>query len=464
MSPGCPCIATPLERCVAVCGWICMFTPSEPVDRARDQGFELAMGMSPGHPRPPVPWLLAPLLIVAGAAGPQPQQVNGVLGGSALLSPALPPNKTVREIEWSFSTGAGATIQVAEFRSGTFERPDPKDRFKDRLEMLNETALKIRALERGDSGVYGARIKLHPALVEDQIFNLSVYEPVPAPEIQHRLLSLTDQGCNITLRCWVLAGSGAEAAWQLGSSLGTLWGHLCEDNGTLCLAVPASAFASSYTCVARNPIEERSVSIRLDTLCRQQGKKLSPPAPGATRPAGSWHPPRLVPAETHRWWMWQLCLVLLLAAGALLGIVQLWRKKRRKKAAEGGGRCRLKAEALGKEPGKRKPAFSFAVVLPALPGPGRLHPPFPAPRFPPAPLRSSPPAPLTVAALSFLPGEDAPVEPRYTRIQRRPPPGDGGVARPPHHHLQPGAGKRGQPVRGAHLAHCHCRTGTTEPP
>ena len=92
-----------------------------------------------------------------------------------LLSPALPPNKTVKEIEWSFSIGAGATIQVAEFGPGSFERPDPKDRFKDRLEMFNETALRIRALERGDSGVYGARIKLHPALGEDQLFNLSVY-------------------------------------------------------------------------------------------------------------------------------------------------------------------------------------------------------------------------------------------------------------------------------------------------
>lgn len=92
-----------------------------------------------------------------------------------LLSPALPPGSRVKEIEWSFSAGAGATIQVAEFGPGGFERPDPHDRFKQRLEMLNATALRIGGLELGDSGVYGARIKLHPALVEDQAFNLSVY-------------------------------------------------------------------------------------------------------------------------------------------------------------------------------------------------------------------------------------------------------------------------------------------------
>ncbi|XP_050768151.1 SLAM family member 9-like, partial [Gymnogyps californianus] len=189
-------------------------------------------GSPPSRPSPSQP----------GTAATQPQQVNGVLGRSVLLSPALPPNKTVKEIEWSFSAGAGATIQVAEFGPGGFERPDPKDRFKDRLEMLNETALKIEALERGDSGVYGARIKLHPALVEDRFFNLSVYGPVPAPEIQHRQLSRTAQGCNVTLRCWVPAGSDAEVAWQLGSSRGMPWGQLCEDGRTLSLVVPASAF------------------------------------------------------------------------------------------------------------------------------------------------------------------------------------------------------------------------------
>lgn len=101
--------------------------------------------------------------------------MNGVLGGSVLLSPALPPNRTVKEIEWSFSAGTGATIQVAELGPAGFERPDPRDRFKDRLERFNRTGLRIAALQRGDSGVYGARIKLHPAMVEDQFFNLSIY-------------------------------------------------------------------------------------------------------------------------------------------------------------------------------------------------------------------------------------------------------------------------------------------------
>uniref|UniRef100_A0A663DPR1 Ig-like domain-containing protein n=1 Tax=Aquila chrysaetos chrysaetos TaxID=223781 RepID=A0A663DPR1_AQUCH len=267
-----------------------------------------------------------------GAAAAQPWHVNG----------------TVKEIEWNFSVGAGATIQVEEFGPSAFKRPDPKDRFKDRLEMFNKTALKIGALEWDNSGVYGAWIKLHPAVVENQSFNLSVYRPVPVPGIQHRLLPLTTQGFNVTLRCWVPASSNAEAIWQLSSSPRTPWGQLCEDSQTLCLAVPASTFSSSYTCVAQNPIQEKNTSIRLDALCQQAG--------------------------TPDWWRWHMCLGLLaVGVGALLSVDWLRRKKRRKKAAEGGGCCWVKAMSsqpglLGKQSWERgNRLFSFAVALPACP-------------------------------------------------------------------------------------------------
>ncbi|XP_069651607.1 uncharacterized protein [Haliaeetus albicilla] len=280
-------------------------------------------------------------------------------------------------------------------------------------EMFNKTALKIRALEQSDSGVYRAWIKLHLDVVENQSFNLSVYSErlqsrlVPVPGIQHQLLSLTTQGCNVTLWCWVPAGSDAEAIWQLSSSPRTPWGQLCEDSQTLCLAMPASTFNSSYTCVARNPIQEKNTSIPLDALC-QQG--------------------------TPDWWRWHMCLgPLAMGVGALLNIIWLRRKKRRKKAAKGGGCYWVKAMSsqpglLSKQSWERgNQLFSFAVALPAclplpaLPGPGWLH--HLLPRIP-APLGSLPPAPLSIAALTSPSSKDALSEPFYAEIQRRTPPRD----------------------------------------
>uniref|UniRef100_A0A8C3BZB1 Ig-like domain-containing protein n=1 Tax=Cairina moschata TaxID=8855 RepID=A0A8C3BZB1_CAIMO len=257
-----------------------------------------------------LPALLLALLglvpeLLFGRVRAQPQQVIGILGGSVLLSPALPPGSRVKEIEWSFSAGAGATIQVAEFGPGGFERPDPHDRFKQRLEMLNATALRIRGLELGDSGVYGARIKLHPALVEDQAFNLSVYEPVPPPQIHPQLLSRSPQGCNVTLRCSLPPTSPARTSWQLGNTSGTLW-EQSGDGQTLWLAIPPSALDATYTCVARSPAEERSSSVSLSALCQLEG--------GRQR--------------------WAICMGVLAAVGGLLSVLCCLRRRRRK-AEEG---------------------------------------------------------------------------------------------------------------------------------
>ncbi|KAM6037679.1 SLAM family member 9-like [Theristicus caerulescens] len=213
---------------------------------------------------------------VSFAARAQPRQVNGVLGGSVLLSLALPSNRMVKEIEWSFSDGTGTTIRVAEFGPGGFKRPDPKDRFKDRLEMFSKTVLRIRALERGDSGVYGARIKLQPALVEDQSFSLSVYEPLPDPEIQSWLLSKSPAWCHLMLQCHVPNGTRGTVAWMKpwGESEGVRVHPVCS--GVLRVGVQPGSPNSTLTCRAWRALEERSRSIDLASVCWSGGDGVRP--------------------------------------------------------------------------------------------------------------------------------------------------------------------------------------------
>ncbi|XP_064588660.1 SLAM family member 8-like isoform X3 [Zonotrichia leucophrys gambelii] len=217
---------------------------------------------------------LGPELLFGQSRSP-PRQVNGVLGGSVLLSPSLLPNQTVKEIEWSFSGGSGATIQVAEVGPAGLERPDPRDRFGRRLELVNGTALRLRALQSGDSGVFGARIKLQPALVDDQTFNLSVYEAVPSPRTRSQLLASTLEWCNLTLQCQGSGRGAVNVTWRRDS---LAWGRLgpgrhqlSPDGTTLRVALPPAATNVTYACTVSNPADHKVAEFDLQSLCQGGG-------------------------------------------------------------------------------------------------------------------------------------------------------------------------------------------------
>lgn len=223
--------------------------------------------------------LRAPDLGLIQALTPH-RQVNGILGGSVVLSVDLSPGKKLNKIEWSFSNGSGVMIQLAEFSVGKFERPDPSDRFKQRLEKHNETSLRIKALELGDRGVYEARIKIQPATVEEQAFPLAVYEPVPVPEIKSHSLSSTAAGCNVTLQCEVSGREEVNVSWSSGNpprDLGDLERYqLTPDGRTLHLSLQPDPPDSTLTCTASNPVDQKNISLYLQSIC-QSGRAASSP-------------------------------------------------------------------------------------------------------------------------------------------------------------------------------------------
>nr|XP_042699192.1 SLAM family member 8-like isoform X2 [Chrysemys picta bellii] len=239
-----------------------------------------------------------------------PHQVNGILGGSVVLSVNLSPGRQVKEIEWSFRAGSGVTFQLAEFSGGKFERPDPNDRFKQRLEKYNETSLRIKALELGDRGVYEARIKIVPATVEEQAFRLAVYEPVPAPEMKSHSLSSPAAGCNVTLQCQVSGREEVNISWSRGNPPRNLGDperyQLSPDGRTLHLSLQRNLTDSTFTCTASNPVDQKNISLDLQSIC-QSGDTTTDTA----------------------MWMGPLCVGLIIITAACVGM-WLWKKRRKK--------------------------------------------------------------------------------------------------------------------------------------
>ncbi|KAL8184868.1 UNVERIFIED_CONTAM: hypothetical protein K2H54_031303 [Gekko kuhli] len=217
----------------------------------------------------------SPCVSFSAVAADQPQnlprRVNGVLGGSVVLSVNIVSSTKVREIEWSYQAGSGPALLIALFRDGKFDRPDPSDRFEQRIEMFNET-LRIRALELNDSGVFGARVKIFPALVEDQLFQLMVYEPVLTPRIQSQLISSTPSGCNVTLQCLSPGKGRVNVTWRKGNPIQDLGStdkyQISPDGRTLRLSLQPTSLNTTYSCMASNPIEHKIVSFDLQRICQ----------------------------------------------------------------------------------------------------------------------------------------------------------------------------------------------------
>ncbi|NXE16827.1 SLAF8 protein, partial [Lophotis ruficrista] len=236
--------------------------------------------------------------------------------------------------------------------------------------MFNGTALKIGALERGDSGVYGARIKLHPALVEDQFFNLSVYESVPSPRTRSQLLASTVEWCNLTLQCQGAGKGAVNVTWKrdnLVRELAPDRHQLSPDGTTLRLALPPAAAANvTYACTVSNPADQKVVLFDLQAICQGGGGQTSFSKSG------------------------YIVLTLILLAVSLGGAFWCWRMKSEKAA----------------DPGKRSP-----------PTPSRLWGGWGSGEG---------------AATPTVPAEESPSDPQYTEIVRRSPPegNDQGLSHP----------------------------------
>ncbi|XP_034612854.1 SLAM family member 8-like [Trachemys scripta elegans] len=235
--------------------------------------------------RPSVPLLLLTLIsflagIVISQVLTPHRPVNGILGGSVVLSVDLSPGRKVKEIEWNFHAGSGVTLLLAEFKGGKFERPDPNDRFQQRLERYNETSLRIRALELNDSGIYKVRITIVPATVEELAFLLTVYEPVPMPEIKSHSLSSPAAGCNVTLQCQVSGREEVNVSWSRGNPPRDLGDpkryQLSPDGRTLHLSLQPNLPDSTFTCTASNPVDQKNISLDLQSICQSGGAAPSP--------------------------------------------------------------------------------------------------------------------------------------------------------------------------------------------
>ncbi|CAI5798627.1 SLAM family member 8-like [Podarcis lilfordi] len=200
--------------------------------------------------------------------------MKGMLGGSVLFPANVSQGITVQKMEWDFYPQSGGLgFWLGEFSHGKLEHQSPTDQFQQRLDMVDETTLRIKDLELDDSGIYSARIWLTKTLFKEQRFSLTVYEPVPTPQIDHQLESKTPGGCNVTLRCLTPRREELKVSWETGGphkALGkSVNQYQVSDIGQeLRVSFWNSSFNSKFTCLVSNPVDRKRASFDLLNICQ----------------------------------------------------------------------------------------------------------------------------------------------------------------------------------------------------
>ncbi|CAI5798613.1 T-lymphocyte surface antigen Ly-9-like isoform X2 [Podarcis lilfordi] len=208
-------------------------------------------------------------------------QVNRILGGSVSFSVSVSQRITIEKIEWDFRPKTGGLgLWLSEDRHGKLDHPNPTERLGERLDMANQKMLRIKDLELNDSGIYTARVWFTKVQFQEQSFSLTVYEPVPTPQIDHQVDSKTPGGCNVTLRCHTPGRKDLSISWETGGphrALGkSVNQYQVSDNGReLRVSFWNSSFNSKFTCLVSNPVGQKRASFDLLNICQSDEGVLS---------------------------------------------------------------------------------------------------------------------------------------------------------------------------------------------
>nr|XP_036872564.1 SLAM family member 9-like isoform X2 [Manis javanica] len=249
------------------------------------------MGSCSGDPRLCwATWLLrcASLLLcacstVANSSGAH-VFLNRTQGGCVLFHVAREAGAELKEITWGFGPDSAYTV-ILRVHSGA-DSPtwvSLRDKYEHRVHVPNMTSLRIDNLTPGDSGQYGARISLTGGREFNMNFHLTVYAPVPLPQIRVTSSSITPGWCNVTLECRAQgAMEDLKVTWESKGLPEEL-----EQRGTpgpapnlwvLDLSLPLSQPNPRLTCVLSNLLDQKTATTDLGAICVPDSHAVTGPS------------------------------------------------------------------------------------------------------------------------------------------------------------------------------------------
>ncbi|XP_077607602.1 SLAM family member 5-like [Crocuta crocuta] len=270
--------------------------------------------------------------------------LKGTQGTSVLFHvtrpPEVSPEAKLEKISWAVKNESNYIDLLHVFPGVNVpEWVNVHDKFKERLHVHHTTTLRIDKLTLEDCGWYQARCSFSTGIENAQYFHLSVYEPIPRPQVLAEVLSLTQDWCNVTLECHTPGTTGAvSVSWEskgLPRELEQKGAPGSTPNPwTLALNLPLSQPSPRVTCVVSSPVDQTTATRDLGEVCGHERE---------TRPHGQ-------AGAAHLGAILGAFVVVLLILGA--GLYLRRSRGERKSLETGRGRQPAQSCPMGQRPGE----------------------------------------------------------------------------------------------------------------
>ncbi|XP_011236168.2 T-lymphocyte surface antigen Ly-9-like isoform X4 [Ailuropoda melanoleuca] len=198
---------------------------------------------------------------------------GGSVSFHVIRKPELPPAGELEKISWGIVSGSNYRVMLNVLPGRNVpEWLNFQDKFKTRVHVPNITTLLVDNLTLEDSGLYRARVYYTRGRQYDQDFHLTVYEPVPLPQIRATVPSLTPGWCNVTVECDTTGTrEGLTVSWESEGLPRELEQRpapgLAPNPWTLAVSLPLSQPNASLTCVVSSQVDQKTASQDLRDIC-----------------------------------------------------------------------------------------------------------------------------------------------------------------------------------------------------
>uniref|UniRef100_A0A803J3G7 T-lymphocyte surface antigen Ly-9 n=1 Tax=Xenopus tropicalis TaxID=8364 RepID=A0A803J3G7_XENTR len=193
-----------------------------------------------------------------------PIQVYGLITQSVSLAPTEPLAQPVEEVSWHYISN-GTRHRLADYRNQRLSIRHSQ--FSQRLDADNSgTRLWIRELRSEDTGSYTAAITLQGTTqTVDLSFTLTVYEPVPTPDIKMEMEQISPDWCNFTLHCSAPTNPSALSYSWMYRHKGRYQPY--PNGTTIRVSLQPESWDGEYLCLVQNPVGQNYVSITAREIC-----------------------------------------------------------------------------------------------------------------------------------------------------------------------------------------------------